>query len=82
MYFVYILESADKKHWYFGITDDVERRLVEHNAGKSIHTNKFKPWSLRLTVSFATYQHASGFEHYLKSHSGRAFMKKHFHEEM
>ena len=81
MHFVYVLESANQQHWYFGVTDDIERRLAEHNAGKSIHTNKFKPWSLRLYVSFRNRIQAEDFEKYLKSHSGRAFMKKHLHEE-
>jgi predicted GIY-YIG superfamily endonuclease len=78
MHFVYVLESADGQHWYFGVTNDVKRRLAEHNAGKSTHTNKFKPWILRLCVTFRGHKRAEEFEDYLKSHSGRAFMKKHF----
>jgi putative endonuclease len=33
MYFVYIVECADKS-LYTGITTDVERRLAEHKAGR------------------------------------------------
>lgn len=33
MYFVYIVEAADGT-LYTGITTDIQRRLVEHNAGK------------------------------------------------
>jgi predicted GIY-YIG superfamily endonuclease len=80
MHFTYVLESADKQHWYFGVANDVKRRLVEHNTGKNIHTNKFKPWVLRLCVTFQERKRAEEFESYLKSHSGRAFMKKHLHE--
>lgn len=80
MHFVYVLESADSYHWYFGVTNDVKRRLAEHNGGKSIHTNKFKPWSLRLCVTFKDRNRAEEFEIYLKSHAGRAFMKKHFQQ--
>jgi putative endonuclease len=36
MYFVYILECADKS-LYTGITTDVERRLAEHKEGKGGH---------------------------------------------
>ena len=82
MHFVYVLESADSQHWYFGITNDVKKRVVEHNAGKSIHTNKHKPWLLRLCVTFKERKNAEDFEKYMKSHSGRAFMKKHLHERM
>ena len=34
-WFVYILRCADKT-LYTGITTDVDRRLIEHNAKKSI----------------------------------------------
>jgi putative endonuclease len=47
MYFVYSLESENCIHWYVGITNDVERRLAEHNDGRSMHTNKHKPWKLK-----------------------------------
>ena len=77
MLFVYSLESADGKHWYVGITDDVDRRLLEHNDGKCIHTNKHKPWILKTYTAFADRDRAGAFELYLKSHSGRAFAKRH-----
>ncbi|MBU0457857.1 GIY-YIG nuclease family protein [Patescibacteria group bacterium] len=77
MVFVYSLESKDGIHWYVGITDDVDRRLTEHNSGKCIHTNKYKPWKLRSYTAFTDRSRAEVFERYLKSHSGRAFSKKH-----
>ncbi|MEK7563680.1 MAG: GIY-YIG nuclease family protein [Patescibacteria group bacterium] len=79
MYFVYLLQSlAAPARKYVGITDDVNRRLAEHNNGKSIHTNKFKPWELMTYIAFDDVTKAQAFEDYLKSHSGRAFSKKHF----
>ncbi|KKW39609.1 hypothetical protein A2454_06190 [Candidatus Peribacteria bacterium RIFOXYC2_FULL_55_14] len=80
MPYVYYLESENEKHWYIGMTNDIRRRLTEHNGGKSIHTNKHKPWKLRMAVSFVSYTKAKEFEEYLKSHSGRAFVKKHLEE--
>ena len=76
MHFVYVLESGDQNHWYVGVTDDVVRRLAEHNAGQSIHTNKYRPWNVRSYVAFEDEMKAGAFEQYLKSHSGRAFAKK------
>ncbi len=80
MHFVYVLESLNHQHWYFGITNDIKRRLSEHNSGKSIHTNKFKPWTVRLCITFQDLKRAEELEKYFKSHSGRAFMKKHLNE--
>ena len=53
MYFVYSIQSENNPdRYYVGLTSDVERRLEEHNAGKSIHTNKFKPWKLVTYTAF------------------------------
>lgn len=82
MHIVYVLESQDLQHWYFGVTNDIQRRIAEHNAGKSIHTNKYKPWKLKLMAYFDNRSQAEEFERYLKSHSGRAFMSKHLHSNL
>jgi predicted GIY-YIG superfamily endonuclease len=62
---------------YIGSTADLRRRFVEHNAGKSIHTNKFKPWDLMAYVALPEKHLAEEFEKYLKSGSGRAFAIRH-----
>jgi len=77
MTFVCILESADHRHWYVGITNDVDRRIAEHSAGHTTHTNKFWPWILKSYIAFQDLPRAGAFERYLKSHAGRAFAKKH-----
>ncbi|HEY4517240.1 MAG TPA: GIY-YIG nuclease family protein [Candidatus Paceibacterota bacterium] len=33
MYKVYVLENRNDKSWYIGCTEDLERRLAEHNSG-------------------------------------------------
>jgi putative endonuclease len=77
MYFVYILVSEDRQHWYIGLTNNLERRIAEHNAEKSTHTRKFGPWNIQTYIAFHERSRAEEFEKYLKSHSGRAFTKKH-----
>lgn len=77
MHYVYIIVSEDDLHWYVGITNDLQRRLSEHNQGKSIHTSKHKTWRIKTYTSFESRARAEDFEKYLKSHSGRAFTKKH-----
>lgn len=77
MYYVYILESIiDQSKHYVGYTTDLKMRLNEHNSGKSIHTNKFKPWKLKTYLAFEEQQRAIDFEAYLKTSSGRSFSKK------
>ena len=77
MHFVYIIQSIDHPDQYYsGLTDDVEKRLHDHNSGKSKHTAKFKPWQLISYHFFKNEIAAVAFEKYLKSGSGRAFAKK------
>ena len=79
MHDVYILESiADPGRHYVGSTTELDRRIEEHNAGKSSHTAKFAPWMLATYVAFSDRAKAFRFEGYLKSGSGRAFAKRHF----
>ena len=77
MWYVYITRSIEfPDQEYIGATEDLKRRLPEHNAGKSAHTAKFKPWQLVWYCAFPDKMKALAFETYLKSHSGRAFTKK------
>ncbi|MEQ1849026.1 MAG: GIY-YIG nuclease family protein [Candidatus Peribacteraceae bacterium] len=79
MHYVYILESlAHSNHWYVGVTNDLRKRLAQHNTGDSVHTNKFKPWKVKNYFAFENRNIAENFEAYLKSKSGRAFSKRHF----
>ena len=76
-WYVYIIRSINSpEQEYIGATADLKRRLPEHNAGKSTHTAKFKPWELVWYCAFPDKYKALEFEKYLKSHSGRAFAKK------
>jgi predicted GIY-YIG superfamily endonuclease len=78
MYYVYLLRSIlNPNQTYIGSTGDLRKRLAEHNAGKSIHTNKFKPWDVVTYVALPERHLAERFERYLKSGSGRAFAKRH-----
>jgi putative endonuclease len=77
MKYVYFLESINFKDAnYVGLTHNLRARLGAHNAGKSRHTSKYRPWRLVTYVAFADEQRAVEFERYLKSASGRAFANK------
>jgi hypothetical protein len=44
MWYVYIIRSVEfPDQEYTGATEDLKRRISDHNAGKSSHTAKFKP---------------------------------------
>ena len=76
MFYVYLLESLSApSQRYAGFTTDLKRRFDDHNAGKSPHTSKSKPWRLVTYIAFSDRAKAERFESYLKSGSGHAFAK-------
>ena len=52
-YFVYIIECSDKSY-YTGLTNDIERRLLEHNTGfaKGCYTYDRRPVELKYSELF------------------------------
>ncbi|MFA6514938.1 MAG: GIY-YIG nuclease family protein [Candidatus Paceibacterota bacterium] len=67
MYFVYILECADKS-LYTGSTNDLEKRLYKHNNLKSgAHYTKIRrPVTLRYHEEIETYKEARARENEIK----------------
>ena len=77
MYIVYILKThKDPTKCYVGITEDLEKRLGEHNAGLSYYTKRHAPWYVETHIVFNNKELAESFEKYLKEGSGQAFMTK------
>ncbi|MGC2310879.1 MAG: GIY-YIG nuclease family protein [Candidatus Babeliaceae bacterium] len=79
MYYVYIIKSLSfENKIYTGRTSDLKKRLADHNAGATFHTAKYLPWQLVVYFGIEDFEKATKFEKYLKSGSGRAFIKKRF----
>ena len=77
--YLYLLQSDRvPQQRYVGITEDLDKRLAEHNAGASPHTSNWKPWKLLVANYFADKEKASAFERYLRKGSGHAFANRHF----
>jgi putative endonuclease len=76
--FVYVLKNNERlAQYYTGVTSDVTRRTVEHNAGNCAHTAKYRPWCVDLVIEFPDEGRAATLERYLKSGSGVAFAQRH-----
>jgi putative endonuclease len=71
MYYVYVLRSEASRRLYKGVTDDVTRRLHEHNDGLSASTKHWRPWRLVHVEEFATRAEALRRERFLKTGRGR-----------
>lgn len=75
MIIVYALRSTIKNYIYVGMTGDLERRIKEHNSGKNKSTKAYQPFVLIYTESFPDRVSARLKEKYLKSGSGKEFLK-------
>jgi putative endonuclease len=75
-YYVYILLCSDKKP-YTGCMENLKERLIRHKNGNVPATVKRLPVELTSYFAFSNKYTAFNFEKYLKSGSGRAFIKKH-----
>jgi putative endonuclease len=54
MFFVYILESLKDGSYYKGYTENIEKRVEEHNLGKSKYTSSKTPWKLVYLREYAS----------------------------
>ncbi|MEX0917107.1 MAG: GIY-YIG nuclease family protein [Candidatus Paceibacterota bacterium] len=76
MYYVYSLKCKDG--YYIGCADNIEERLERHQKGHVPATANRLPVELEFYFATEDKYKAFEFENYLKSGSGRAFLKKHF----
>ena len=79
MFYVYLLQSEKDSNYYIGQTDNIKKRLEEHNKGLVKATKHRRPFSL---VGYETYRNrneARWREYQLKKHGDK---KKKFIKEM
>ncbi|MFA7662330.1 MAG: GIY-YIG nuclease family protein [Patescibacteria group bacterium] len=77
MYFVYILKSEKTARHYIGCTNNLERRLFEHNNGTGCLTTKIgRPWQLVCYRNFLEKEEAYAHEKLVKSYKGGIAFKK------
>ena len=74
--YVYVLGTLTKSRHltYVGWTDDVARRLAQHNSGRGARTTRGHTWVLLYSERCASRRHAMSREWHLKR--DRAFRRK------
>ncbi|MBT4586229.1 GIY-YIG nuclease family protein [Candidatus Peregrinibacteria bacterium] len=76
MWHTYVIRSINQKLLYIGSTNNIKRRLNEHNTGKSASTSPYKPFELICCISLNTEKKARCLEKYFKTGSGKTILKK------
>ncbi len=75
-WYVYVLRSLRTSFVYIGSTNDIERRLAEHNEGLTQSTKVYRPFRVAAFVAVETETKARELEHYFKRGSGKAILNK------
>jgi putative endonuclease len=65
------LKSIDGEHYYTGLTNNVDRRLTEHNSGQVKPTKAHKPFRVVHVESFQERRDARAREKFFKTGIGR-----------
>lgn len=75
MFYVYVLQSIKDNKWHTGYTDDLKRRINEHNNGKNFSTKHRKPFKLIYYEACLNLQDVKSREKFLKTGMGKRYIK-------
>lgn len=83
MFYVYVLKSLKYGNYYFGQTNNIERRIGQHFYGKVPSTKNRRPLKLVGYKIYSTRSEAMWIEHNIKMHSDRKrkFINSMFNKE-
>ena len=75
MIYVYAIKSGVKNYIYVGMTNNLERRILEHNNGENKSTKAYIPFIVIYSEIFPNRIEARKKEKYLKSGIGKEWLK-------
>jgi putative endonuclease len=75
VFFVYILYSQRIARFYVGYTNDINRRIAEHNRIKGKYTDRGIPWQLAYTECFSSKEEAAKREAFIKAQKSKAYIE-------
>jgi putative endonuclease len=76
MFYAYAIKSLTRNYIYVGLTNNLERRIEEHNKGENKSTKAYRPFVLIFSQECETRVEAREMEKYLKSGIGKEFLKR------
>jgi putative endonuclease len=76
MFFEYILQSLISSRYYVGHTDEIARRVQEHNTGMAKYTRRDKPWKLVYVENYTTRSAAMKRELEIKRKKSKKYIEK------
>ena len=79
MFYTYVLEGVDGE-LYTGYTNDLKRRVQEHNQGLNSSTKRYGPWKLIYYEASLNESDAKRREGYMKTTQGQRLLKRRIKE--
>ncbi len=80
MFYVYVIESLKNNGLYIGHTNDLVKRLKEHNQGLNFSTKPHKPWKCIYYEACLNENDAKRREKYFKTTQGNRLLKRRLKE--
>lgn len=76
MHYVYVLQSLKNNSLYIGYTNNIKKRILEHNRQENLSTKAFTPWKLIFFEGYLEQKDARRREKYLKTNQGSRLLKR------
>lgn len=80
--YVYILHSASNQSFYVGITNNLQKRIAEHNNGLNFSTKPYIPWTIVYFEAHSNENDAKRREKYLKTSHGKLATRRMLREKL
>lgn len=81
-WYVYVLRSTKDKMFYIGSTNNLKRRIQQHQNGKNISTAKRLPVALIYCEAHTSKDDALRREKYFKTTKGKVTLRQILHEAL
>jgi len=75
MWYVYVLQSLKDNDFYTGFTENLKRRVEEHNNKEELSTKSRTPFELVYFEGCVSKKDAIAREKYLKTGKGKRYLK-------
>lgn len=80
MFYNYVIQSLKDGQLYIGFTNDLKKRVKEHNQGLNLSTKRYKPWKIVYYEACTDKDDAVRREGYLKTTQGGRLIKRRLKE--
>ncbi len=75
-HYVYVLRSLKDQLFYIGYSDDLRKRVKDHNAGKNVSTKNRRPLELIFYEAYPSKADALRRESYFKTTKGKTTVRQ------